>query len=79
MIRFAAVKFVCKYCKGTKLVGEQYYALGENWVDITCVRCSHSKDITVENLELLMQRINEANTVSKMQEVRDANNKTNSE
>ncbi len=79
MSRFATVKFVCKYCKGTKLVGEQYYALGENWVDITCVRCSHSKDITVENLELLMQRINEANTVSKMQEVRDANNKTNSE
>jgi hypothetical protein len=79
MSRFATVKFVCKYCKGTKLVGEQYYALGENWVDITCVRCSHSKDITVEDLELLMRRINKANAVSKIREVRDANNKTNSE
>ena len=79
MSQFATVKFVCKYCKGTKVVGEQYSAFGESWVDITCVRCSHSKDITVQNLKLLIEKINENNTISKMRKVKNANNKIDSE
>jgi hypothetical protein len=74
MSQFAALRFVCKNCGGTKVVGEQFYVLGENWVDITCVKCSHSKDITVEDLKSFLKKINQSNAQSKMQEARDVNN-----
>lgn len=77
MNQFATLRFVCKHCGGAKVAGEQYYALGEDWIDITCVKCSHSKDIKVKDLKDLVDKINKSNAQSKMREAKDANNKVN--
>lgn len=58
--RFASVRFPCSKCGGLKLVGDDYFALGETWVDITCIKCSHSKDISVSELDALLEKINKA-------------------
>lgn len=78
MSQFSTLKFVCKHCGGTKVAGEQYYALGENWIDVTCVKCSHSKDIKVKDLQDLVDKINKANAQSKVRGTKDVNNKANS-
>ena len=37
--------FRCSKCGGLKMIGSQYYAMQRNWIDVTCVNCSDSKDI----------------------------------
>ena len=43
--------FKCVKCGGRKYIGDEYYAMSKWFVDVTCIKCSHSKDIEV--LELL--------------------------
>ena len=73
----ASIKFLCNHCGGVKFVGAEYYALGEKWVDITCVKCGHSKDTTVKNLENLINRIEGKKIFPKPKEGGDVNKKTN--
>lgn len=49
--------FRCSKCGGLKMVGAQYYAMQRNWVDITCVNCSHSKDIEVSKLNRILFKL----------------------
>jgi hypothetical protein len=51
------VRFKCKKCGGPKFVGDEYYAFGTYYVDITCVICSHSKDIEVSKLNKLIEQL----------------------
>lgn len=39
------------------MVGSQYYAMQRNWVDITCINCSDSKDIEVKKLNTLLSKL----------------------
>jgi len=49
--------FRCSKCGGFKMVGTQYYAMQRNWVDITCINCSDSKDIEVKELNILLRKL----------------------
>jgi len=49
--------FRCSKCGGLKMVGSQYYAMQRNWVDITCINCSDSKDIEVKKLNTLLSKL----------------------
>ena len=46
--------FRCQKCGGLKYVGDPYYAMQKYWVDITCVRCSHSSDIELKKLNRIL-------------------------
>ena len=39
------------------MVGSQYYAMQRNWIDVTCVNCSDSKDIEVKKLNALLRKL----------------------
>jgi hypothetical protein len=47
----------CSKCGGFKYVGTQYYAMKKNWVDVTCVVCSDTKDIEVKKLNLVLKAL----------------------
>ena len=47
----------CKNCGGVKYVGDQFYALGDLWVDITCVNCAHSVDIRVNDFNKFVAEV----------------------
>lgn len=49
--------FRCSRCGGLKMVGSQYYAMQRNWIDVTCVNCSDSKDIEVKKLNVLLRKL----------------------
>lgn len=68
------IKFSCKKCGGQKFVGEEYYALGTYYVDITCVICGDSKDIEFEKLKMLLKKLN-----NEERQKGDAKRKTNNE
>lgn len=57
------------------MVGDDYYAFGETWVDITCIKCAHSKDISVRELDSLLAKLKK--TVKRRD--RGADQKTNTE
>lgn len=50
-------KLKCAKCGGLKFVGEEYYAYGTYYVDVTCVVCSDTKDITVEALKSFLKKL----------------------
>jgi len=56
VIKFPPINWICKRCGGTKYIGEQYYSLGELWVDVTCIQCAHSVDIEVAKLEKFIEQ-----------------------
>lgn len=58
--KYATVRFTCSKCGGVKTVGEDYYAFGEVWVDITCIKCSDTKDITTVELDSLLSKLKKA-------------------
>jgi len=47
----------CKKCKGLKYIGEEYMAYGTMYVDVTCIKCGHSKDIEVVKLKKVLKAI----------------------
>lgn len=47
----------CSNCGGFKMVGTQYYAMKKNWVDVTCLSCSDSKDIEVKKLNQVLKAL----------------------
>lgn len=50
----------CFRCGGMKYVGDPYYAFGVYYVDVTCLSCSHSKDIEVERLNKFLTALRNA-------------------
>jgi len=50
-------RFKCKRCGGLKFIGEEYYAFGIYYVDVTCVKCADSKDIEVSELNRLIDKL----------------------
>lgn len=44
------IRLKCSTCGGPKFIGDQYYAYGKYYVDVTCVICADSKDIEVSRL-----------------------------
>jgi len=53
--------FKCRYCGGYKYIGDEYYCMSKWYVDITCINCSHSKDIEVEELLKLCHKCGDKN------------------
>lgn len=49
--------FRCSKCGGIKMVGSQYYAMQRNWVDVTCVNCSDSRDVEVKKLNNVLKKL----------------------
>lgn len=50
-------RFKCKKCGGLKFIGEEYYAFGIYYVDVTCIKCADSKDIEVSELNRLINKL----------------------
>lgn len=50
----------CKKCGGRKYIGEEYYAMGTMYVDVTCIHCAHSRDIAVHKLEIFIKKLEKA-------------------
>ena len=40
-----------------KYVGDPYYAMQRYWVDITCVRCSHSSDVELKKINRILKTL----------------------
>lgn len=51
------IRLKCSTCGGPKFVGEEYYLNGSMYVDVTCVKCSDSKDIKVEDLRRFLSKL----------------------
>jgi len=61
VIKFSDVYMRCIKCGGRKYIGEQYYSLGQYWVDVTCIKCGHSADIQVDKLNKILEKIRNDN------------------
>lgn len=68
------VRLKCKKCGGPKFIGDEYYAFGTYYVDVTCVVCSHSKDIEVNKLNKLLEELS-----GPKKKVRNDNKKTDAQ
>jgi len=54
------VPLKCAKCGGAKYVDEPY-AIFDTWfVDVVCLTCGHTKDITVSDLKALMSKLEAA-------------------
>jgi hypothetical protein len=51
------VRLKCAHCGGPKFIGEKYYTNGTYYVDVTCVTCSDTKDIKVEDLDRFLSKL----------------------
>lgn len=67
------VNLYCKKCGGTKYIGDEYYALGDMWVDVTCIKCSHSTDIRVNEMKEILSKISKAKRTSVQRRSNNAN------
>lgn len=56
-MKYPFVRLKCKNCGGLKYIGDEYYAMGVYWVDVTCIACSHSKDIEVTKLYKFLYKL----------------------
>jgi hypothetical protein len=54
-----AIKLKCSNCGGLKFIGDQYYAYGKYYVDVTCVICADSKDIEVPRMQRFLKLLAE--------------------
>lgn len=50
-------KLKCSKCRGLKFIGDEYYAYGSYYVDVTCILCGDSKDIEVEKLKKFLHKV----------------------
>lgn len=57
MIKNPKFSMKCKNCGGTKYVGDEFYVLGDLWVDITCINCAHSVDIRVNDFNKFVAEV----------------------
>jgi hypothetical protein len=65
MILKSPVPLRCVKCKGMKYIGEPYHAFSKWFVDVTCLVCSHSRDIEVNRLENILKKIHKAYRIKK--------------
>lgn len=49
--------FKCRRCGGRKYIGDEYYAMGAMYVDVTCLQCAHSIDISVEKIKEFIAKV----------------------
>jgi hypothetical protein len=57
------LRLKCSLCGGIKFIGDPYYANGTYYVDVTCVICSHSKDIELEKLNDFLSKLKQDKVV----------------
>jgi hypothetical protein len=57
------LRLKCATCGGPKFIGSPYYAHGSYYVDITCVVCSHSKDIELDKLNKFLEKLKQEKVV----------------
>lgn len=57
----SSLSFTCSSCKGRKYIGDEYYAMSQWFVDVTCIKCGHSKDIEVIELYKLCKKLGDEN------------------
>lgn len=55
------IRLKCSKCGGAKFIGETYYAAGDYYVDVTCIICSDTKDIKLDELKKLLNKIYNSN------------------
>lgn len=41
----------CSHCKGMKYIGDPYYGMSTWHVDVTCLVCGRSKDLSISELK----------------------------
>lgn len=58
-MKYPSVNLKCSHCGGLKYIGDEYHALDRVWVDVTCIKCSHSVDVEVEKLYKLLEKLKE--------------------
>ena len=51
------VRLKCAKCSGQKFIGEKYYLNGTYYVDVTCVVCSDTRDVKVEDLNRFLEKL----------------------
>lgn len=51
------VRLKCANCGGPKFIGEDYYLNGTYYVDVTCVTCSDTRDIKVDDLKKFLEKL----------------------
>lgn len=64
MILMQNIRLKCAHCGGPKFVGEEYYSNGSMYVDITCVKCSDSKDIKVEDFKKFLNKLSKQRKIN---------------
>jgi hypothetical protein len=57
------LRLKCATCGGPKFVGDPYYANGVYYVDVTCVVCSHTKDIELDKLNKFLEKLKQDKVV----------------
>jgi hypothetical protein len=67
------VNLYCKKCGGTKYIGDEYHALGDMWVDVTCIKCSHSVDIRVSEMKQILSKLSKAKRTYSQRKSQNAN------
>jgi hypothetical protein len=51
------VRLKCAKCGGQKFIGEKYYLNGTYYIDVTCVVCSDTRDVKVEDLNRFLEKL----------------------
>jgi hypothetical protein len=57
IMSISKLRLKCAKCGGPKFIGDEYYALGTYYVDVTCVVCADSVDISVEKLNKFLDTL----------------------
>jgi hypothetical protein len=57
------LRLKCATCGGPKFVGNPYYSNGTYYVDVTCVICSHTKDIELDKLNKFLEKLKQEKVV----------------
>lgn len=58
-------RLICNKCGGIKFIGDSYYAYGTYYVDVTCVTCADTKDISVEKLNTFLSALERGKNADK--------------
>jgi len=74
MARRRLTGLYCQKCSGRVFIGNQYYAFQKNFIDLTCTRCSWSKDIEVKKLNWLLDKLG-FNKTKEYHDIKETNSK----